>query len=257
MPNPFLKQIHQSWEKAIPQGLWSELETVVETLRQRGQLNHVLPEADLVLRFLSTDLNKVKVVILGQDPYPQRDAITRRPIATGRAFEVNNYDCWLLPTANASLRNFLKNLYRHSHPENRLPPIAEIRRAIQSQRFVIPGPSKLFDHWERQGVLLLNTSFTTLENNPDIHAPIWRQFTLGLLRAIQTHHQMAALPLRWIYLGGRAKEIGDAAFSALTADQPDQTCAPHPALHAFTKNDCFFNIGKERVIDWGAKHMVR
>ncbi len=46
------------------------------------------PAPNQVLRFATTDFSKIKVIVLGQDPYPQKG------VPTGRSFEVSNLLSW-------------------------------------------------------------------------------------------------------------------------------------------------------------------
>ena len=73
--------IHPSWKPFFTQEISAILDDVEN---QIGIANseELTPDRNRILRFFALDLFKTKVVILGQDPYPQQG------VATGRAFEV-------------------------------------------------------------------------------------------------------------------------------------------------------------------------
>ena len=77
----------------------------------------VTPPASNIFKIFQKDLANCKVVILGQDPYPQLG------VATGRAFEVGNISCWKQLKQNASLRNILKLLYKNHLGSQTVPSI--------------------------------------------------------------------------------------------------------------------------------------
>lgn len=90
---------------------------------------------DLFNAFHAVPLNKVRLVIVGQDPYPAllSDGRTR---AVGRSFSVRRGD-----EVPASLVNIYKEIAR-SIPDFRIPNHGDL------------------SGWEQQGVLLLNTALT-------------------------------------------------------------------------------------------------
>jgi uracil-DNA glycosylase len=75
---------------------------------------NINPDAENVLRFLKVNLDNVKVVILGQDPYPQKG------IATGRAFEVGGLASWRQNFRQISLKNIVR-LLQKNYPKDGIP----------------------------------------------------------------------------------------------------------------------------------------
>lgn len=115
---------------------------------------------DVFAAFHKTPLNKVKVVILGQDPYPQHDATGTRPRAVGLSFSVRKGDA--IPS---SLKNIFTEL------KNSVPGFAE------------PAHGDL-SHWAEQGVLLLNTCLTVQPGFPGSHGVIWHGFIKHVFLAL-------------------------------------------------------------------------
>lgn len=72
--------IDKSWEEFFKDPyIINELETIEKKL-----ICNYTPCDSKVLRFATVDLTKVKVIIFGQDPYPQKGR------ATGRSLEVGD-----------------------------------------------------------------------------------------------------------------------------------------------------------------------
>lgn len=125
---------------------------IVQRIKQdREAGNTVLPPRDLILRaFALTSPDNVKVVIIGQDPYPTGEPVIH---ANGLAFSVNP-DVQQLPK---SLNNIYQELY--------------------NDMGVTRTNGDLSD-WAEQGVMLLNTSLTVLQGQPASHSKIgWQALT--------------------------------------------------------------------------------
>lgn len=115
--------------------------------RDRGY--SVLPaDEDILNAFYYTPFHQVKVVILGQDPYPNSDH------AHGLAFSV--------PEEVTKFPPSLKNIFKELQDD-----IDCLEPTVGS---LVP--------WAQQGVLLLNTSLTVLEGSIGSHA------TLGWMRLV-------------------------------------------------------------------------
>lgn len=118
----------------------------------------IYPKMENIFRaFNLTSLKNIKVVIIGQAPYPSRCQNTKVPYANGLAFSVNK-EC----TIPASLKNIYKEL--------------------EYEGFNIPKTGDL-EHWGKQGVLLLNTQLSVEKRNPNSHK-FWQQFTDNVIKHI-------------------------------------------------------------------------
>ncbi len=152
------------------------------------------PLSPNVLKFLKVSLLKVKVIILGQDPYPQKG------VATGRAFEVGTLKSWNDKFSNISLKNIVRAIY-YTY-QNEYLKYSEIKNLI-GVKFPIKSPNELFAEWENQGVLLLNTSFTCEIGKSNSHEKYWSEFTTLLLNYISKTNQ----DIIWFLWGNNAKSI--------------------------------------------------
>ena len=122
-----------------------------------------IPSEDSVFRCLELEPSEVKVVILGQDPYPNP---TR---AMGLAFSVNSS----IKPLPASLNNIFKEL--------------------DSDLGIRRSNGDLSD-WASQGVLLLNRSLTVIPKLSDSHSDIgWHKFTEQVIRVVAAEKNVAKL----------------------------------------------------------------
>lgn len=138
-----------NWKKYIDLCL---LNTVSQKLRQKSESSSIYPynPNDIFKVFSLCDLENIKIVILGQDPY-----YSNKDQANGIAFSVNNSI-----KAPPSLRNILKE--SKSQDSN-------------------------LEKWVKQGVFLLNATLTVEEGKPNSHEKIWREFVTDVIRIINKH----------------------------------------------------------------------
>lgn len=176
--HPFLSKENRSLIRKIEKSIWGDSFT---------------PSVDKALRFLEFPLSSAKIIILGQDPYPQPG------VATGRAFEVGNLNSWDQKFKNISLKNILRALYKAY--TGKILKYNELKEKIYNEFFVLP-PSRLFQHWENEGVLLLNTSYTCRIGMPGSHKKYWDGFTSLLLEFINDR----ASNVTWFLWGNKARD---------------------------------------------------
>jgi uracil-DNA glycosylase len=131
-----------------------------------------IPSQDSIFRCLELGPSEVKVVILGQDPYPNPSH------AMGLAFSVNSS----IKPLPASLNNIFKEL--------------------DSDLGIKRNNGDLSD-WSSQGVLLLNRSLTVIPNLSDSHSDIgWHKFTEEVIRVVAAR---GAIGVLW---GKQAQDLG-------------------------------------------------
>ena len=178
---------------------------------------------DLFRAFILTPLKSVKVVLVGQDPYPT--AAGNIPIARGLSFSVSKET--KLPS---SLRNMFTELNRTGFRTN--------------------GHGDL-TCWAIQGVLLLNTSLTVKPQEPGSHGKLWYGFIYKVVQAICNHNPNCV----FVLLGKKAQE-----FQKLLGDRAKTVCAGHPSglnrFDPFVGSDTFIKVNqmlessKQTPIDW-------
>lgn len=120
----------------------------------------VFPESDQVFNAFMTEPSEIKVVIIGQDPYPTKGD------AHGLAFSYSGTG-----KTPASLSNIFKELQSDVYPEDPLF-----------------NPSKDLSDWARQGVFLLNTHLTVDEGLPGSHFNLgWDALTSNIIKRISDY----------------------------------------------------------------------
>lgn len=187
-----LPSIDESWSKFLSDDILKELKEIENIIS--ADKAEFTPKSENVLRFLSKSLTETKVIILGQDPYPQKG------VATGRAFEVGTLQSWDEKFTNVSLKNVIRSIY-FAYRDKYLK-YSEIKKEI-GLYFPLSNPQELFVEWEKQGVLLLNTSFTCRVGESNSHEKYWRDFSAQLLNFIAKTNEN----IIWFLWGNNAKAI--------------------------------------------------
>jgi uracil-DNA glycosylase len=159
----------------------------------------------------------VRVVVLGQDPYPCG------AFSTGRAFEAGNVAEWreLEKMFSVSVRTFMLQIAAaRSGDEGWTRSVAEwprLRDAVEAGAFDLEPADRIADRWVGQGVLLLNSALTLsrfqVAGDPHQirgHLPLWRPFTAAVLRHLAAHNK----PIAFIGFGGQAANaLADAGIA--------------------------------------------
>lgn len=122
-------------------------------------------QKDVFKAFHSVSYKDLRVVILGQDPYPQPN------VATGLAF-ANRLDT---KDISPSLRVLIENINHlfYSEVDSDLPFECDY---VTGREFDIT-----LESWAKQGVLLLNSALTVEAYNSGSHFTIWYDFMKELL----------------------------------------------------------------------------
>jgi uracil-DNA glycosylase len=152
-----LSILESTWRKVLQEELnapyFAEIEQFLSQEKVSGQT--VYPPAHLVFNaFNLTPFDKVKVVILGQDPYHGPNQ------AHGLCFSVQH---GIKPPPS------LVNIYKELQNDLGLP---------------MPAHGNL-EAWAKQGVLLLNAILTVRDGEPASHSQIgWGQFTDAVISTL-------------------------------------------------------------------------
>lgn len=149
-------------------GDWSTVLDLDEVQRLAARMqgeSRLCPRANHVFRaFHLCPLNSLRLVVLGQDPY--NDYVKDAPRATGIAF--GNSSDTLEKDYSPSLRIIMESVIDFSVPH----------------KSIIFDPT--FEHWERQGVLMLNSALSCTRGKPGSHSLMWRPFMRNLLTSLSS-----------------------------------------------------------------------
>ncbi|TQO19077.1 uracil-DNA glycosylase [Rhodoglobus vestalii] len=185
-----LCSVDPGWARLL-QPMAAELDAVGEFLDHETEVGRPwLPEPEAVLRAFQTPFDDVRVLIVGQDPYPTPG----HPI--GLAFSTDR-EVRPLPRS-------LANIYRELKDDLGIPPAAHGDLSA----------------WQRQGVLLLNRVLTVQVAETGSHRRHgWEEVTAHAIRALAERPQ----PLVAVLWGKDA-----ASIVPLLGDTP-VVVSPHPS----------------------------
>lgn len=173
-----------------------------------------------------TPLDRVRVVILGQDPYHGPDQ------AHGLCFSVR--------------------------PGVRTPPsLVNIYKELQSDLGIAPARHGHLEHWARQGVLLLNSVLTVQMGAAASHRERgWERFTDAVVRLVAAKLE----PVVFMLWGSYAQKKAGFVESVERGGRHLVLKAPHPSplsAHAgflgcrhFSKANDFLTRQGQAPIDW-------
>ncbi|PHS60902.1 MAG: uracil-DNA glycosylase [Flavobacterium sp.] len=169
-------KIESSWEEELEEEFSKPyFENLSQFVKEEYILNTCYPPGNLIFSaFNHTPFNKVKVVIIGQDPYHGEGQ------ANGLCFSVNE---------------------GISNP----PSLMNIFKEVESD-LLIPYPkSGNLERWADQGILLLNATLTVQAHEAGSHQKKgWEQFTNAVISKL-SNEQEGLVFLLW---GGFAKKKG-------------------------------------------------
>lgn len=153
--------IHDSWKKELAKEFeQAYFEQLIVRVRQayNEKKGSIFPKGSQIFRaFDLCPFDQLKVVILGQDPYPTRGH------AHGLCFSVEP-DVQPFPKSLLNIFKEIQNDLGMTMPEN-----GNLAR------------------WAEQGVLLLNSSLTVEEGKPDSHKGFgWEKFTDAVIETINS-----------------------------------------------------------------------
>ena len=149
-----LDEYFGDWMKVIDR---TELNNVMAKVGQEYRRKPLCPaQSDVFRAFELCPLNDLKVVMLGQDPYPQKG------VATGVLFG-----------------------NRKEVDEDNLSPSLNVAKEA-AINFEIPHNIVIFDqtleNWAKQGILMINSALTVEMNKVGSHVMLWRPFIAKLLK---------------------------------------------------------------------------
>lgn len=147
--------------------------------------------------FEECPVDKLKVIIVGQDPYPKLG------VADGVAFSCSN-TMELQPSIKFMLDEINKSVYK-GHPGSLSPDLTR---------------------WSNQGVLMLNTALTTTVGKIGQHYKIWQPFMAYLFDYLTWNKE----GLVYVYMGKEAQ-----IWAESVNDNNSKFFVPHPASAVYQK----------------------
>lgn len=210
-----LEEYFGDWMEVIDK---KELGTVLTEVGKLYQRTSVCPaQSDVFRAFELCPYRMLKVVFVGQDPYPQKG------VATGILFG-----------------------NRKEVPENNLSPSLKVIKEA-CINFEIPHNSIIFDQtlesWAKQGILMINSALTVETGKIGSHTMIWREFIGKLLENISINNP----GIIYVLFGQQAQTFRP----YIQERNPDYIIKmSHPAFYARTEFKMpseLFNLVKDLV----------
>lgn len=211
----FFEAMDRSWQKLLEPQRYLLEDIEIQLIGTEG----LTPGLDQVMRAFELPVQKVRVLMLGQDPYPGKG------LACGLAFAHS-------PGTKApqSLKNLMKEL-----------------------KSDFPATSNSGDivRWVDQGVLLLNSALTTRIGLSGEHQHIWKEFTEAVVTLLD---QSREGKLTCLSLGAKANGLSQIIERGSIVSAPHPS--PLSAHRGFFGSRIYSRVNKvlceqgQEPIDW-------
>ncbi len=218
-------KLHESWRAPL-QGQFDSpymqaLKSFLE--HEKAQGKRIFPKGSEYFRALDlTPLDKVKAVILGQDPYHGEGQ------AHGLCFSVR--------------------------PGVRTPPsLVNIYKEMRSDLGIEPARHGFLEHWAQQGVLLLNSVLTVEMGQAASHQRKgWEEFTDAVVRLVAQKEEPVVFLLWGAYAQRKAGFVDQSRHLVLKAAHPSPLSAHNGFLGCrhFSQANAFLEAKGRGAIDW-------
>lgn len=220
-------KIENSWKELLKEEFekpyFGRIKDFLVREKQAGKM--IYPPGSLIFNaFDTTPVDKVKVVIIGQDPYHQPGQ------AMGLSFSV---------PSNVRIPASLRNIYKEINKDLELP---------------IPQHGDLTT-WAEQGVFLLNAMLTVEHSKAGSHRNIgWQQFTDAVIQRLSRHRDGLIFMLWGNFAKGKRQYIDEMKHFVLDAAHPSPLArdAFSGCKHFSRANDILVEHGHS-PIDWSIK----
>lgn len=215
-------RLHQSWKDLLKEEFSKPyFKNLIAFVQSEFAQTTVYPPDPLVFSALNRTLpEKVKVVILGQDPYHGPGQ------ANGLSFSVND---------GVDLPPSLKNIFKEVNEDVGVP---------------IPTNGNL-ERWADQGVLLLNATLTVRAREAGSHQNRgWERFTDVVISALSEKETGVVFLLWGSFAQKKASLIDQSKHQIFTAPHPSPLSAYRGFLGCkhFSKANAFLkSLGKEEI----------
>jgi uracil-DNA glycosylase len=179
------------------------------------------PEADVLRALTLTPLDRVRVVLIGQDPYHDEGQ------AHGLCFSVR---------AGTKPPPSLKNIFRE----------------LASDVGVATPPHGDLSVWAERGVLMLNAVLTVAAHAPGSHAGKgWERFTDAVVSAVSMRARPAVFCLWGSYAKKKAQHVDRARHEVVESGHPSPLSVKHfLGSRPFSRvNEALARLG-EPAMDW-------
>ncbi len=217
--------IESSWKQELNDEFEKPyFKQIVHFLKEEKKAGKVIypPGKQIFNAFEYTPFDKVKVVIIGQDPYHNPGQ------AHGLSFSVPD---GVAPPPS------LVNIFKELRDDLEIP---------------IPNTGNL-EKWAKQGVLLLNASLTVVASTPMSHSGIgWHIFTDEVIKHISNDKSNVVFLLWGKFAQNKEALIDTAKHKVLKAAHPSPLSAYNGffGCRHFSKANAWLREAGEKPVDW-------
>ncbi len=218
-------RIHPSWKRLLADEFEKPYFRRIKAflLKEKAEGKTIYPPGPLIFNaFNLTPFEKVKVVILGQDPYH----------GEGQAHGL----CFSVPDGIP------------------IPPsLQNIFRELQNDLGIPPPPSGNLEKWARQGVFLLNAILTVRAHEPGSHRGIgWERFTDRVIALISEKKRHVVFMLWGKFAQEKVRLIDRSKHLVLTAAHPSPYSANQGffGCRHFSRANAYLTMHGLTPIDW-------
>lgn len=186
-----------SWLQALAEELDKDyIQQLNQKIENEYTIHTIYPQyRDIFRAFELCPIDKVKVVILGQDPYHNPDQ------AMGMSFSV---------PSTTTIPPSLKNIFQE----------------ITSDIGITPIHNGYLSRWVHQGVFLLNSILTVKAGDPGSHQKYgWEQFTDKVIKLVSQHHPHIVFMLWGTYAQSKEPLIDSSCHLILKTSHPSPLSA--------------------------------
>lgn len=217
-------QIEESWKTALVETFEQPYFEAIRNylLKEKNDGKVVFPPGPLIFNaFNQTPFDRVKVIILGQDPYHNPGE------AMGLSFSVPQ---------GVRIPPSLQNIYKEINSDLGLP---------------MPLHGDL-THWASQGVLLLNAMLTVEAGKPGSHQNIgWQTFTDAVIRRLSGQREHLVFMLWGRFAQGKKALIDPAKHLILEAAHPSPLARDaFKGCRHFSLANTYLQENGKNGIDW-------
>lgn len=198
-----MENIHHSWRD-----IFNKYNFDLDKLYNSDDI--IYPKREQIFRVFEMDVNEIKILILGQDPYHNPNQ------ANGLSFSVND---------GITIPRSLKNIYK------------ELQIEFPERKYIFNSGN--LERWfKEEKIFLLNASLSVIKNKPASHMKLWSEFTDNIIEYISKENDNCV----FLLLGNFAK-----SKQKFILNKNNIVTGVHPS--PFSANRGFFNSNVFKKIE--------
>jgi len=177
-----MKDVDDDWlEFLIRYKIFDLIKLTLSQILNEYNNDDITPDIENIMNWAKFPLNDIKIIICAQDPYYNVDEEGKK-VANGLAFSTSSlYKC----------------------PQS----LKQIFHAIKRDKFINEIPEKYdLSNWSRQGVLLLNSSHTTMLETANVHTKLWKSTNDKIFKYMSEYFEEQNISLIYMLWGKNAQK---------------------------------------------------